>query len=129
MDVSAQDNVPHVQAKFKSTNERYIYSRVFAVFYITCVFYYDSFTVPDHPFSIPQSLDHEELNKLVNEIVGGCLCNVESNNSCYHQLVHSDYVSNKFSHICTEGPLQVWLPWQTIYGTIGRGVRNKLEIS
>lgn len=29
-----------------------------------------SFGVPNHPFSIPQSLDYEELNKLVNGIIG-----------------------------------------------------------
>ena len=66
MDV--QDNVPHIQAKFKSTNQRYAINAVCNV-HRTFVIYH-SFDVPNHPFSIPQSLDYEELNKLANGIIG-----------------------------------------------------------
>ena len=35
----------------------------------------NSLAIPDHAFSIPQSLDQDELSKLVNEIIGD-LCTI-----------------------------------------------------
>ena len=36
-----------------------------------------SLTIPDHAYSIPQTLDQDELSKLVNEIIGD-LCTMLS---------------------------------------------------